>query len=38
MVSHYPTVKSGIYVTNEQDGCIMEITDFHELVIKESQA
>jgi len=38
IVSHYPTVKSGTDVMNYQGCCIVDISDFPELVIKESQA
>lgn len=34
IVSHYLTVKSGTDVMNEQGCCIMDISDFPELVIK----
>jgi len=38
MVSHYPKVKSGTDVMNYHGCCIMDISDFPELVIKKSQA
>ena len=35
MVLHSPTVKSGTDVMNYQGCCIMDISDFPELVIKK---